>query len=361
MDTKEDKNIVGVDTVKKNKFRINKKIILISLISLILICLLIGVIIFFIVKIPSKYYGTYTRYYYINGDETKISYKISALSIEQTHDYTFNEEKIIEKESIDYSKKGDDLIIHFEDNDKYILLEDDLLYIESSKDISTSKELGLFYWSEDSTNSDLYEIENKSEGLEDSIETAVNLWTREIIYNVIDQEMEELDFYIFSSEKETDKTDLNTYEIILDAAGGELSLYYDRKTKSLERIYFSGSLLISEYGGVDVDSMDIENLYDCRALLLASMYVLGNSDNIELNQDIEDSDNFVEILEDATYRTIVAEEYDELFNNETIDEDYPDKSSYSLSNEKYNISFTDWISSTSYSISGIISWSISLN
>lgn len=147
----------------------------------------------------------------------------------------------------------------------------------------------------------------------------------------------------------------------MDAAGGELSLYYDRKTKSLERIYFSGSLLISEYGGVDVDSMDIENLYDCRALLLASMYVLGNSDNIELNQDIEDSDNFVEILEDATYRTIVAEEYDELFNNETIDEDYPDKSSYSLSNEKYNISFTDWISSTSYSISGIISWSISLN
>ena len=345
---------------KKKKIKISKKIVLVSLVALISIMILIGGIIFFVNKIPSKYYGTYIDYYYLNGEESSTSYKISPLSIKLTNEYIEDGKKKVEEKNIDYYKKGKDLIINQNGVEEYVILDDDCLYIESSKDISFSKEYGFFYWNKESDKADLYEIEDKSEGIEKLIETTVNSWTREIIYDTSNQEMEDSNFYIFESDEETDKTDLNTYEIKFDAAGGELSLYYNRKSKELERIYFSGSVLATSYGGVDTDSMSVNDLYDCRAILLASMYILGNKDDIELNQDTENQNNYSKAIIDLTYRTEVAEEFDELFKNETTDEVYEDKITYSLSNDKYNVRYENWVTSYTYSVSGIISWSISL-
>ena len=58
--------------------------------------------------------------------------------------------------------------------------------------------------------------------------------------------------------------------------------------------------------------MDIEDIYDSRAMLLSFMYILGNKDNVELNQDIEDTNNISKSLKDTLYRSKIEEEFDEL-------------------------------------------------
>lgn len=139
-----------------------------------------------------------------------------------------------------------------------------------------------------------------------------------------------------------------------------MTLYYSRKTGKLKRIYYSGSILESIYSNSNSDTMDLEDVYDSKAMLLSFMYILGNKDNIQLNQDVEDVNNYSKIEKDLSYRTNVTKEYDELFNNGKVDEKFNDRYTYSLNNDKYDIQYTTWISSSSYSTSGIISFSINL-
>lgn len=345
-----DKNISNQNLITK-KFL--KKNLIIFLISMIFVILLVGIIIFFINKIPSKYYGTYVRNYYFNGEESKAIIKISPLSIKISRE-NFDEEN--ETESLKYSKKGNDIIIERDGEEDYIIIDEDCLYIESSKDISLSKKYGSFYWNVKSNKADIYEIENKSDNFESLLETVVNSWARETIYNASDKKVDNTRFYAIKSDEETDKTDLNTYEIKFKGAGGDLTLYYDRKSKTMKRLYFSGSVLNTLYGGTYKDSMDLDDLYDCRAMLLASMYILANKDKVELNQNIRN----LNTMDDLVHRTIVSFDFDELFKNKTTYKNDENNISYSLKDEKYDISYTSSLSSSTYSLSGFISWDISV-
>lgn len=329
-------------------------------VSILTVALITGIVIFLIYKVPYKYCGTYVQYAYFDGNEYKGTFKISPLSIKVIKEGIRDGKYTIEETKLKYSKKGKDLIVKEENSEKYIIIEDDCLYVESNKDISTSKKYGNFYWNEKSDKADLYKIENKSEELEDLLEKTMNTWTRELIYETANQEMDNSSFYIIKSEKETDKTDLNTYQINYNASGGELSLYYNRKTEQLSRIYYSGNISSSLYSFSTLDSMDIADIYDSKAMLLSFMYILGNKDNIELNQDIEDTNHISKSLKDTFYRSKVAEEYDELFNNIKVDKTYDDEYTYSLDNDKYSINYTSWITEGVYSVSGIVSFSISL-
>lgn len=363
MEEKEKKSSsVNTKKEKKKGKKINKKVLIISISAIVAVGLLVGLILFFTNKIPSKYYGTYVRYYYFDGIESKTTYKISALSVKSTHEYIKDGKKETETESYKYSKKGNDLIIKDKEgkSENYLIIDDDCLYVDSSKDISTSKKYGLFYWNIKSDKADIYEIENKAEGIEDSIEKTMNTWSRKLIYDTADKELKDTSFYIYDSDEKADDTDLNTYEVIYEAAGGKLSLYYNRKTKELSRIYFSGSVLSTSYRGTGSDSMSVEDIYDARAMLLSFMYVLGNKENIELNIDTENSKEYSKSLTDLNYRTKVAGEFDSLFSNKKVDDKYDDKYTYSLSNDKYSIDFDSWISSSTYSVSGIISFNISI-
>lgn len=351
------------EETKKDKKKFLKKWWFWTIISIIMIILLIGIILFFINKIPSKYYGTYTRYSYFGGTEFKITYKISPLKIKAISEYTEDGENKFEEEEIEYCKKGDDIIIKDNDEEAYLIIDNDCLYIETNKDISMSKEYGYFYWNEKSDEADLYKIENKSKQMIDLIEETMNSWARKLIYDTYDLNEESSKFYIFNSDKKSDKTDLNTYKINYNVAGGELSLYYDRKTQQLDRVFFSGEVFESTYSVSSSDNMDIYDIYDSKAMLLSLMYILGNKDNIELNQadeDIEKVKNYSKILKDLSYRTSVAEEYDKLFANKTTDEEINNRYTYTLKNDKYDIDYTSWISSTSYSFSGMIYFYINL-
>lgn len=354
----------GTNVKKENEKgkKFNKKLIIFTIITIFTTCLLVGLIIFFVNKIPSKYYGTYVRYYYFNGNESKITYKISPLSVKSISERTVDGKNKINTESYRYTKKENDLIIKNKNGKlkNYLIIDNDCLYIESSKDISTSKKYGLFYWNIKSDKADIYEIENKSESIEDLIEKTMNTWSRKLIYDTANRELNDYEFYILNSDEKTDDTDLNTYEVVYNAAGGKLSLYYDRKTKNLERIYFSGSILASSITGTDTDSMSVEDIYDAKAMLMSCMYILGNKKNIELNIDTENSKDYSKALTDLNYRSKVAGEFDDLLSNKTVDEKYNDRYTYSLSNSKYSIEFTNWISSNTYSVTGVVSFNISI-
>lgn len=340
---------------KTNSKKTNsKKTIKIILLSIAFVLLLVGVTVFFIVRIPFKYCGTYISYFYFYGEETKYTYKISPLSIKLITEYKENGKLIKDIEKIKYYKSDGDIIIKDSYSEKYIIIEDDCLYLESNKDISFSKKYGNFYWNIKSTKSDLYEIENKADGFEDMIETITNGWSRKLIYDVAEKQLNNSNFYILNSDEETDKTDLNSYEVKFKAAGGELTLYYDRKTKEIDHIYFSGHIQSSLYGSYLSDSMDIEDMYDCRAMLLAIMYILGSNDKENLMSNISN----LNTTEDLVIRTIVSFDYDDLFENKKVDDEYENKVSYSLDNERYDITFENWITSSVYSFSGIVSFRI---
>lgn len=333
-----------------------KKVILISAICVSVIAILISIIILFSNKIPSKYYGTFTRYYYFNNKEYKETYKISALSIKHINED--GNKKIIQK--IKYNKKSNDIIIKEGDNESYLIIDDDCLYIESNKDISISKKNKSFYWNEKSDKADIYEIENKSEKTINLIEDTMNTWARKTIYNSTDQEMNNSNFYIFNSDEESNKTDLNTYEVKLNAAGGDLSLYYNRKTKDLKRISYHGKIFVTSLEGKSAGSIDIKDIFDFKAMILSFIYILGNEDNIELNQETVNENNASDYIIDTSYRIKATEEYNKLLESKMIDNDYNDRFIYSLNNDKYSIEYIDWISTGSYSIIGTISFSISL-
>lgn len=354
----------NINKRKQNKKakHINKKFVIIFTSAIIATCLLIGLILFFINKIPSQYYGTYTRYYYLYGSESKITYKISALSVESIYEYTKDGKKVTDTRSYEYSKKGNDLIIKDKENntENYLIIDDDCLYVTSSKDISTSKEYGLYYWNVNSDKADIYEIENTSEVTKELLKETMNTWARKLIYDTANKELKNTSFYIHNSDEKTDTTNLNTFEVIYETTGGKLSLYYNRKTKKLERIYFSGSILSSSYKGTDFNSMTPEDIYDARAMLMSFMYILGNKENIELNIDTENSKEYSKSLADLNYRTKVAGEFDNLFSNKKVDENYDNKYTYSLYNDKYDIDFDSWISSSTYSITGFVSFNIKI-
>lgn len=357
-----EKDKIKVEEISNQKIK-NRKVIFISIVLVIAILFITGTILFFINIIPPKYYGTFVQYYYYGGKKYKSTYKISPLLIKSEYEYNSKGKKKTEKETYDYYKKGKDLIIKEKKglSKKYVIVENDRLYIDSSKDISSLKKYELFYWNEKSDKADLYEIKNKADGFVSFLETTINLWARESIYKTNNIEVGKTPFYIYDSDEKNDETDLNTYEVKLKASGGDFSLYYDRKTKKLEQIYFWGSILSTKYDGVDSDSMNPDDLYDCRAMLFASMYILGNTDNIELNQDTDgDIKNYAKAISDLNYRTKIVEEYDNLFKNKIKDESLEGADTYLLSNDKYDIKYTNRIEISDFLVAGTISWNISL-
>ncbi len=353
-------DVKSIASIKKKKGKLKSIVFIISG-SVAALCWIVGVIIFLINMIPMKYYGTYVRYDYNNGVDGKITYKISPLSVKATYESIENGKKKTKKENFKYYKKGNDLII--EDKSKkirnYLIIDGDFLYVYFKKDISTSKKYKLYYWNVKSSKADFYEIENKSKKIETLIEESMDTWTRKSIYDTFEKELSDNKFYIFPSSEKTDETDLYYYEVVYDAAGGKLNLYYDRETKVLKRVYFSGSYSASTYTGVDSDSMSVEDIYDARAMLFSLMYILGNKDNIELNID-DNSKNIDKYKVDLKYRQQVLEDYLELIKNRQDNEDNINGYKLSLENDKYSVEFNHKDFSTDYTSSGIVSFNISV-
>lgn len=326
----------------------HRKIIGIALTLIIFILISASIVMFFINKIPSKYYGTYVNYDYYDGEELKYTIKISPLAIQLT-DLDINGDP--KEKKVKYFKKGEDLIIDYHDEEQYIILEDDCLYLETSKkDIEFSKKYGSFFWNEKSDKADLYEIDRKAERYGDILEDIVNSWSRELIYKTVDTKVGSSNFYIFTSDEESDKTDLKSYEVILEAANGDLSLYFDRKEKKLKRIRFSGTVSNNLYGA-DRDSMDIEDIYDSRALLLASMFLLNDLDNLKLSYNLD-------TLEELKRQSSAVMDYDALFINKTVDKEHENE--YRFFGSIYDVTFHSRLYESIYSLSGSVSWSIDL-
>ena len=105
--------------------------------------------------------------------------------------------------------------------------------------------------------------------------------------------------------------------------------------------------------------MTVEDIYDARTMLFSLMYILGNKDNIELNIDIENSNNHEKAIADIEYRQQVISDYLDLIKNkqETEDNEYK----ISLENDKYSVEFNNKDYSSQHIISGIISFTISTN
>lgn len=307
------------------------KIIIFSVCAIVFIALACGVVFISLNKIPKKYYGTYTRYMYSDGEESRVTYKISALSIKEIREEgeeTNRESAAVESRNIKYWKKGEDVIIRYGTGKSYLIIDEDCLYIETSKDISLSKEYGMFFWNVKSDKADIYEIENKSKRVTNLIRETMKTWAQELFYNLATEQVtDDLRFYMTRSEEESDKTDLNTYEIDFDVPSGSISLSYDRETKKLKSIFYSSS--VTKFGA-NGEEFILENFLDTRAILLSCMYVLGNQKNIELNQDAENKT-------ETAYRKTVMTEYDELFDNEKVEDEY--NTEYTLDNNKYHISY----------------------
>ena len=168
-----------------------------------------------------------------------------------------------------------------------------------------------------------------------------------------------LRIYILSSDEKTDETNLNTYEVKYKVSNGNLSLYYDRKSKKLERIYFSGSIDTSSLTGKSIDSMSVEDMYDVKAMLLSLMYIYGNTKNVELNIDTETSKDYDKVMKEFDHRSEAAKDYDALFSNKKTSS-IKDEDKYSLDNDQYSIEYTSWISSSTYSVMGMISFNMSI-
>jgi hypothetical protein len=153
---------------------------------------------------------------------------------------------------------------------------------------------------------------------------------------------------------------LNTYEVKFNTAGGDFELRYDRKTKELKSVYFYGSIFMSSISPSYNDSMTIDNIYESRALLLSSMYVVGNKKNIALNQDVDDTSNisnYPKILDDLEYRSEVAKDFDKLIASNKSETNID----CSLENEKYRIYYKFDLKSDKYFSNGHITFSIYLN
>lgn len=352
--TVEDDN--SLDKAEKKNGNKIAKTVAISISALIGICLIAGAVFFFIKRIPSKYYGSYVSYYYIDGVEQVATYKISALSIKYTRESNSVENQEPLTYTCNYTKKGDDLIIVDKSGkpEYYLILDDDCLYIDSSKDISLSKKYGLFYWNVKSDKADIYEIERRADGLVDLIEETVNTWTREEIYSAHDKEMKKADFYISRSDEETDETDLFTYEIQYKAAGGDLSLYFDKSTKEFKRAYFSGFVDFSSNSRFNLDQMSLDDFYDSQAMLISLMYILGNKENVTLNTDENDSDYKL----DYAYRLDTEIDAFTVFASLEEDPEYNDRYTSALENNKYRVSYSNWIT---LSDSVLVSYSVSKN
>lgn len=345
-------------TDKKSSKKI-AKVIVVFMSILIGISLIVGVILFFVNRIPPEYYGTYVRYWYLGGSEAKTTYKISALSVKEIIEINRNGE--LETNVIDckYTKKGDDLIISVgtEDSENYLILDDDCLYVESSRDISLSKRFGFFYWNEKSDKADIYEIENKAFYIKRSIEDTMDTWARELVFTASDIELKDTIFYIQKSDEKTDDSDTNTYEVKYAAAGGELSLFYNRNTRELESVRYFGSIAYSSLVELDYDSMSIEDTYDVRAMILSFMYVLGNENNIDLNSKVDSS----HYSEDYDYRLEVVSEFSSLLSNMTYAENYGDEYTFSLNNDKYNVDYVINMSESNYHFTEGVWFNIRIN
>ena len=302
-----------------------KNAIIISACAVVFIALACGIVFFALNRIPSKYHGTYTRYTYSDGEESKETYKISALSVRYIFKWIEEGEEKKNEFKFKYRKKGEDIIISFGEFEQYLIVEEDCLYVETSKDISGSKKYGWFFWNEKSEKADIYEIENKGERDKELLRKTMETWAQKLVYNEYNNgETEGVDpnslfFYMRKSEEEPDKTDLNTYKIEFNVLFGSLSLCYDKKTKEIDRISFSGAE--SKYAQEG-------NRLQTRALLLSCMYVLGNEMNIKLNQ---------EDRTETLYRYKILTQYEKLLGNEDIETYWTE---YTLNNDRYDISYS---------------------
>lgn len=334
---------------KTNK-KSNKKILVI-LLSVIILCTIVIACFMVSKMIPLKYHGTFVRINYIQGIEEIETYKISAFSI----DYSSNFMGETRKEKIKYLKKNDDLILLEEkDNlsiieDSYAIIDNDLLFIESSKDeeeIALSKKYNSFFWNVKSDKSDIYEIENKSSDFVDNLEGIANSWSREFVYSTFEEEVNDSNLYIKQSDEKNDETNLNSLELNFEVANGDLSLTFDRKEKKLNSIHFYGYVSVNNFS-FSSDTMKVKDMYDCEAILLAAMYAISNIENVS-------------ITDGNKYKIEALEDYINLLENKEDNASDNLKNDFSLVNDKYEVKFSRDISGNNYSIYGGISWSIYL-
>lgn len=307
--------------------------------------------------IPPKYWGKYRYYFYFDGTISKTTYRITPFHIKIFYEADKNGTKESMNENVPYNKRGKDLIISSGNTKYYLILNDDRLFVETNKNISTSEKYKSYYWKMKTNKSDIYEMTNNAEITVDMLEFIANQWARNTIFEMTGTTSNNTEIYISPSDETNDETDLNVYEVSYNVANGTLYLQYNKDNKNLKHISFLGSIFVTSYDGRDDDSMNSDDIYNCNALMLSSMYLLGIKDESELNKNISN----INTEEDHAYRNSLLWDYASLLKNMTVDNEFDDKYNYSFKSEKYDISFDKWISSNDNLTLGTISWNIYIN
>lgn len=338
-------NFKNIKKIIKNE---PKKLVKIISVSLIIISIIICLILFMIYKIPSKYCGTYVDYFYAKGSTYKTTYIISPFSIKSKSELYTNSEKKIESKKYKYKKIGKDIVV----DDEYFIVEDDKLFIHSSKDISSLKEYEIFSWNIKSKKSDIYEMNFEAQKFVDILESSVDNWSRELIYKTNNHEMDDYGFYILDSDKHSDESDLKEYSVNYEAAGGNLEIVFDRKAKKINSIHYSANVSVSMYSNDFSDSATPEDIIDSRAMLLSAMAIISSKDEYVDSISNNSDDNF----ENITFHTIAAFDYDDLMENLTMQND--DDRLFSLDNERYKVSYKDTLTIGATFTFGHVYWNI---
>ena len=318
-------------------FLSKKNLIIVGIVIAVL--LIIGFIVYSNAKIPSEYYGVYTRYSYVDGKESKTTYTIKPLSIEMHYEYDENGNLISEDKKIDFYKKDNDLIIKNNDYEQYVILDDGHLYINPNKDIELSKKYKIYYWNEKGNNSTEEELFNKVDIIESKIEDLVNDWARK----EISDDTYKYSFYILDSDDEPDKSDLNVFTVKKKASNGDLSFTFDKKTKKLKNVFFSGSVFTSAYNGRYDDTMSAEDINDVESMILALMYMYQNTDEKDSYKDPE-----------AGLKAAAKLKYYTMMLSSEKDSSYDNGYKYEFDNTDYNVSFKKLLNTSKYLASGFI-------
>lgn len=319
-----------------------KKIIEIISVLAVTMGLIVCFVVFLIFKIPSKYYGTYVNYFYLEGTTYKTTYKIKPFSIEVNYSDLENN---TETTKLKYRKNGDDLIV----DDEYFIIEDDKLYINSSKDISFLKNNDMFSWNIKSQKNDIYVMNFESERFIEMLEFSVDNWSRQLIYNNANYQIDDDSFYILVSDEQSDESDLKQYSVNYEAAGGSLDINFDRKTQKINSIHYTAIVNISKYYNSSANTASVEDIFDSRAMFLSAMAILNSNNKYNIPFS---NDNY----ENLAYHTTAVFDYEKLMENQILEDE--DKKLFSLNNERYNVSYEDAITIGDSFILGHISWDI---
>lgn len=340
------KEVIENKTKKEKKKNVKKLLIIIFSIILI-VAIATCIIIFIIIKIPSKYCGTYVSYSYVSGEKCEEVYRISSLSVKHTSKCKINGKEYNESEKLKYEKKGKDLIVESKLGKNYLIIEDDKLYVNDKKDISLEKKYNMFFYNVKSDKRDIYEIQYEADKFEDQIEYSINSWSRDLIYKAINEEYDKDDsVYFLPSDEKSDESDLNEYSVKYKVGNAEVTVDFDRKTQKIDSVSYSAHVSMSKYSLSNIDSATAEDLYDSRAILLSVMAIISSNGKYI---DSPAADN-------TEYHNAAIDDFADLLDNRTDGKNGEIK--FNLSNKKYSISYEDSIKSGDSYVLGSVHWYI---